>query len=55
MYLAQTDRQTDRFASYIMKQMEKAEWPHSHSKNIFLNGDTKPQYIYNHKLRAKGE
>jgi hypothetical protein len=48
-------RQTDRFASYIMKQVEKAEWPHNHSKNIFLNGDTKPQYIYNHKLRAKGE
>jgi hypothetical protein len=51
MYLAQTDR----FAAYIMKQMEMAEWPHTYSKNIFVIGDTKLQYIYNHKLTAKGE
>jgi len=55
MYLAQTDRQTDRFASYLMKQMEMAEWPHIYSKNIFLIGDTKPHYIYNPKVTAKGE
>jgi len=51
MYLARTDR----FAAYIMKQMEMTEWPHNYSKNIFLIGDTNPQYIYNHKLIDKGE
>jgi hypothetical protein len=46
---------TDRFASYIMEQTEMAEWPCSYSKNIFLIGNTKPQYILNHKLTSKGE
>jgi hypothetical protein len=39
----------DSFAPYIMKQMEMAECSCNYSKNIFLIGATKPQYIYNHK------
>jgi len=35
--------------------MEMAEWPRNYTKNIFLIGDTEPQYIYNHKLTGKRE